>query len=241
MVRITTEDAWLSCGHPLNLSYYCRGKLEVQRFRWLAADWGGRIRHLFDKEDLQWFNAFASWVAGSGLPPGQVCRPKERYSKGRQRYERHWAGRCAEAIRCNNPKVAAAAAGTSASYDCSEVHHRAGSDPDRNEWRAARQTHVESVRREFCDQFRDVAGNPFRSVILLPDWRTSTVLALARAIERAYDRLPILADALQDAGCEEDQLLAHCRGPGPHVKGCWVIDLLLGLPLFQASVGDESS
>jgi hypothetical protein len=55
------------------------------------------------------------------------------------------------------------------------------------------------------------------------------VVALARGIyaDRAFDRLPILADALQDAGCENTDLLAHCRGEGPHVRGCWVVDLLL--------------
>jgi len=63
-----------------------------------------------------------------------------------------------------------------------------------------------------------------------PLWRTSTVIALAKGIneEKAFDRLPILADALQDAGCENDDVLDHCRGAGPHVRGCWVVDLLLG-------------
>src|SRR5262245_19189484 len=63
-----------------------------------------------------------------------------------------------------------------------------------------------------------------------PNWLTSTVVDLARGIyeERAFDRLPILADALQDAGCDNDDLLGHCRGPGPHARGCWVVDLVLG-------------
>jgi hypothetical protein len=63
-----------------------------------------------------------------------------------------------------------------------------------------------------------------------PAWRTSTVVALARGIdeEKAFDRLPILADALQDAGCDNDDLLEHCRGRGVHVRGCWVVDLVLG-------------
>ena len=61
-------------------------------------------------------------------------------------------------------------------------------------------------------------------------WLTSTVLGLARAIyaDRAFDRLPILADALEDAGCDDADVLAHCRGDGPHVRGCWVVDLVLG-------------
>ena len=77
---------------------------------------------------------------------------------------------------------------------------------------------------------RDILGNPFRPVALDPEWRTSTVVALAQGIyeERAFDRLPILADALQDAGCENEDILNHCRSKGPHVRGCWVVDLLLG-------------
>jgi hypothetical protein len=77
---------------------------------------------------------------------------------------------------------------------------------------------------------RDVFGNPFRPAVADPRWLTPTVLSLAGGIytERAYDRLPVLADALQDAGCDSEEVLAHCRGAGPHVRGCWVVDLILG-------------
>ena len=63
-----------------------------------------------------------------------------------------------------------------------------------------------------------------------PRWRTSNVTALAQAIydDRAFDRLPILADALEDAGCTDADILNHCRQPGEHVRGCWVVDLVLG-------------
>jgi hypothetical protein len=63
-----------------------------------------------------------------------------------------------------------------------------------------------------------------------PNWLTSTVRALADGTyeQKAFDRMPILADALQDAGCSDEQVLDHCRGPGPHVRGCWVVDLVLG-------------
>jgi hypothetical protein len=77
---------------------------------------------------------------------------------------------------------------------------------------------------------RDIFGNPFRPVEADPAWLTSDVVALARGIyeEKAFDRMPILADALQDAGCNNDDVLAHCREPGEHVRGCWVVDLVLG-------------
>jgi hypothetical protein len=76
----------------------------------------------------------------------------------------------------------------------------------------------------------DIFGNPFRPVTVDPRWLTSTAVALARAIyaDRAYDRLPILADALEEAGCNNPELLAHLRGDGPHVRGCWAVDLMLG-------------
>jgi len=72
--------------------------------------------------------------------------------------------------------------------------------------------------------------NPFRTVTVAPSWLTSTVVALARQIydSRDFSAMPILADALQDAGCDNEAILDHCRGPGPHVRGCWVVDLLLG-------------
>ena len=81
-----------------------------------------------------------------------------------------------------------------------------------------------------CDLLRDIFGNPFRPVSVDPAWLTSDVLALARGIydDKAFDRMPILADALQDAGCADPDVLNHCRGDGPHVRGCWVVDLLLG-------------
>jgi hypothetical protein len=85
------------------------------------------------------------------------------------------------------------------------------------------------ARRELADRVRDIFGNPFRPVRVDPSWRTTDAVALARGIyaERAFDRLPILADALEDAGCTNAGMLTHCRAPGPHVGGCWVIDLVL--------------
>ena len=88
---------------------------------------------------------------------------------------------------------------------------------------------------------RDILGNPFRPSTVNSDllaWNGGTVLALARSIQSARalpqgtldsDRLAILADALEDAGCTDEALLTHCRAPGPHHLGCWAIDVLLGL------------
>ena len=77
---------------------------------------------------------------------------------------------------------------------------------------------------------REVIGPTFfRPVSLDPAWRTPAVLQLAQSIydDRAFDQLPILADALEEAGCTSREVLDHCRSPGPHVRGCWVVDLVL--------------
>jgi hypothetical protein len=80
---------------------------------------------------------------------------------------------------------------------------------------------------------REVFGNPFRPVTVAPavlSWSAAAVPKLAQTIyqERAFDRLPVLADALEDAGCDSAEVLDHCRRPGEHVRGCWVVDLLQG-------------
>jgi hypothetical protein len=83
----------------------------------------------------------------------------------------------------------------------------------------------------YCvSSLRCVFGNPFRPMTIIPAWLTSTVKQIAETIyeERAFDRMPILADALEDAGCTDATLLDHLRGPGPHVRGCFALDLVLG-------------
>jgi hypothetical protein len=87
--------------------------------------------------------------------------------------------------------------------------------------------------RRQSDLLRCVFGNPFDPVGADPScltWNDGIIPKLARSVydDRSFHRLPLLADALEDAGCADRSVLAHCRGPGPHVRGCWVIDLLLG-------------
>jgi hypothetical protein len=90
---------------------------------------------------------------------------------------------------------------------------------------------VEQERHLQGSLLRDIVGNPFRPVAFSPAWRTSTAVALARQMydSREFGAMPILADALQDAGCEDEAILNHCRDANqPHVRGCWVVDLVLG-------------
>jgi hypothetical protein len=86
--------------------------------------------------------------------------------------------------------------------------------------------------RAQCAALRDVAGNLFRPVTLDPAWLAragGAALLLARLIydNNQFADLPFLADALLDAGCGDEALLAHCRAGGGHRRGCWAVDLLL--------------
>jgi hypothetical protein len=83
----------------------------------------------------------------------------------------------------------------------------------------------------YADLLRDIFGNPFRPVAFAADWRTSDAVAIARTMyeSRDFGAMPILADALQDAGCDNEDILSHCRDTAlTHVRGCWVVDAVLG-------------
>ena len=90
---------------------------------------------------------------------------------------------------------------------------------------------TQDVKRAQALLVRDIFGNPFRPVTFAPEWRTDTARALAARMydARDFSAMPILADALQDAGCDSADILDHCRAPhATHVRGCWVVDLVLG-------------
>jgi hypothetical protein len=104
---------------------------------------------------------------------------------------------------------------------------------------------ADRLRRLYADLLRDVIGNPFKKIVTKAArrgrpyrtrvffnaaWRTPAVVGLADAIydEQSFGLLPILADALEDAGCDQPDLVEHCRSGGIHARGCWMVDLLLG-------------
>jgi hypothetical protein len=93
-------------------------------------------------------------------------------------------------------------------------------------WEAA----VAAKRSELVALVRCIFGTPFRQPTFDPSWRTETAVALATQMYdmRDFSLMPILGDALQDAGCPDGDVLEHCRGANLHVRGCFVVDLVLG-------------
>jgi hypothetical protein len=81
-----------------------------------------------------------------------------------------------------------------------------------------------------CHLLRDIFGDDIQRSVPASASMTANITSIAQGIysDRAFDHLPILADALEEAGCTDAEILAHCRSEGPHVRGCWVVDLILG-------------
>jgi hypothetical protein len=224
---------------------------------WLArpASWGidvlpedikGRKQNLFNAHYFGWLAGFIRceecrphvvFLLGEGgvqIPPALAATGddwRDRRAYFRSRYvARHPLGNCdAEPIiRCV------------CNYECGVVtqselfnrivdHLYSHTDRLGREEQTARYSRMrKSKERELALEL--VGPNPFRPTSFFTAWRTSTAVALARQMyeSRDFGAMPILADALQEAGCEDAAILDHCRGEGPHVRGCWVVDLVLG-------------
>jgi hypothetical protein len=106
----------------------------------------------------------------------------------------------------------------------------AATNDDRNAAWGAAAAAFPMLQQDLIPLIQCLFADPVRPVAFDPAWRTSTAVELARQMyeSRGFANMPILADSLQDAGCANEDVLTHCRGPGPHVRGCWVVDLVLG-------------
>jgi hypothetical protein len=108
-----------------------------------------------------------------------------------------------------------------------------GTDPNATGARRRHDAEERSERAAQADLLRDLLDNTVRPAALDPGcltWRDGLLVSLARRMyeSRNFTDMPVLADALQDAGCTDTAILEHCRRPAGHVRGCWVLDLLLG-------------
>jgi hypothetical protein len=97
---------------------------------------------------------------------------------------------------------------------------------------AAPSSRLESL--DAVDLLREIFGNPFRTVTVNPAWLAADGGAVAKRARAVYDQhrfddMPLVADVLARVGCTDADILSHCRTPGVHVRGCWVLDVLLGM------------
>lgn len=219
-----TEDGWLAdwpdslASAEQRIEYLSRHRrVSPRKARLCGAAFCRAVPELMAKRVARRSVELAEEYA-DGLVSRRVLREWRRKHSHPERFTRPWLQ-----VRWLAWKVCVDAVqpGPLSFYVESVVHTCAWSDKPRLE-RYARGLHSLLVR--------DIFGNPFRPVTPNPAWLTPTVVSLARQMydSRDFSPMPILADALQEAGCDNDDVLDHCRGEGPHARGCFVVGLILG-------------
>ncbi|GIW82878.1 MAG: hypothetical protein KatS3mg105_4685 [Gemmatales bacterium] len=198
-----TEQEWLACNDPRRMMDFVRGKSSDRKLRLFVC---GYLRTFLPRhndelsqEALEMSERFADGLAAA--EDLEACRSKARATA---RTGNKAAQLAVDAAFLNLPRAIEQVFGDLT-------------------------THAD--KRNKVQLLHDLWGPVlFRRLPIEPSWLTPRVVELARSIyaDRSFDRLPALADALEEAGCHDADILGHCRGPGLHVRGCWVLDLILG-------------
>jgi hypothetical protein len=199
-----TESEWLACADPTPMLEFLRARASDRKLRLFACACYRRLWGLLDKSERQAVES-AEWRADGKASAGKLERARRpgQFSSGHA----GWAVAAADAYQ----------AASRASF-CAARRAAQGADKE---------------RIAQASLLRDVFGDSFRPAAADPGWLSWDAGRVTRLAQSAYGgwqfgSLPILGDALEDAGCADADILGHLRGPGPHVRGCWAIDLLLG-------------
>jgi hypothetical protein len=236
-----TEAEWLASTSPIEmLEFLGRSPTDRQwrRFGYCCCDGirplltDERSRHAIDVAD-SFADGFASKDELETTRRG--AREAVRYVAGLSypsSYARNVAKRAAEAVAELVGKSVFKVAGSISTAVIEAASVAAGLEgAKRGVYASFCSAKQQSLRTEHTRFLHNIFGNPFRPVAFDAAWRTSTAVMLARGMyeSRDFSPMPILADALQDAGCDSADILNHCRDPrATHVRGCWVVDLTLG-------------
>jgi hypothetical protein len=219
-----TEQEWLSCTDPTPMLEYLREKTSERKLRLFGCACVRRVwDRLIDKQSRGLVEVGEQYADGL-VSEEQLSGVRHAYNDHQNEgvdgddilvyYDTIAADAASEVVECGAAIFCALFASQHAAsagyYEGDEVAERA----------------AQAVL------LRDLIGNLFRPVAINPAWlawNDGMVHKAAQAIydERAFYRMPILADALQEAGCDSADILEHCRSDGPHVRGCWALDLLL--------------
>lgn len=248
-----TKKEWLSCRLPMEMLTFVRKKATGRKLRLFAVGCCRLTWHLLDEptgrhlvevsERLADGNSTKVEWAAAVIKAKQAretlnARQPKAYKRSRDAGE---AGSCLitaldAAIATASPtgRDAAHSSSVAAAHATGTHAARLASGPlyaDAESYVAAENVGRVGEYQRQADLVRDLFGPlPFRPVTIPSSLLTSSVTRLAQAIydEHRFGDMPILADALEEAGCDNEEVLAHCRAATPHVRGCWVVDLVLG-------------
>jgi hypothetical protein len=219
-----TEDEWVNCTDPHRMLTFSRSKVSKRKLRLFACACCRRVA----TPDLVPLIEVAERFADARADDRERSEAEAAADLERQRVPawhpaQELGFRAAAVTTALRPDAVAASEGAASlavlavSAPLDDYYN-----PGPGETAAAAERRAQAVL------LRCIVGNPFRRVVLVPSWRTPTTTDLAQAVnaDGRFEAVPVLADALEDAGCTDRAILNHLRGPGPHVHGCWAVDLL---------------
>jgi hypothetical protein len=236
-----TEAEWLECVDP-GMLLIPRGQILDRQLILFACACCQRAWHLFPNESCRGAIAAAERFADGRCSEIELRRARKRIEA--EQPNLHWP----QDFGCHAELAAYYCAFDATTADEFEAEHPLGGKFD-DMLAAVKDEAADLIayaasggqseddfpkeRAAQCAILRDIIGNPFRRGAVDPAWlvlNNAAIPKLAQSIydDRAFDRLPLLADALVAAGCTNEDILAHCRSGCMHVRGCWVVDLLLG-------------
>jgi hypothetical protein len=212
-----TEEEWWACEDLVQMAGFLTGKAcdTTRRWRLFTVACCDRLWSLIWEEPLEnLVGVLDDYAEGRATLEDWQAALREHYT-----FEFHSAEAAEEGMGYGEDEAAG--------YALMLAEVLASRCPYAEKEEERRTPQAEQARQ--ADLLRDVF-NPFNASRINDASRSSTVQQIAQTIydERVFDRIPILADALEEAGCTNAEILAHCRGGGDHVRGCWVLDLLLG-------------
>jgi hypothetical protein len=247
------EAAWLACRSPGELMRMLGAAFSFRKSRLVACACVRRVWHLLTHDQSRQAVLFMEervdspgWEEAQdigNIPATEYDPDTERLltaQAAREVFDLIPPGRQHDAHReAANAAYRACADEDTEETDLEEVCEHAARAvsnarcPDEEEGERTWQLWFLGERAIQADLVREIVGNPFRPVAINPDWLAANdglVVSLARTIydERAFERMPILGDALEDAGCADPTILDHCRRVESHPRGCWLLDLILG-------------
>jgi hypothetical protein len=247
-----TEAEWLECTHPTPMLEFLRGKASDRKLRLFACACCRRIcQYLKDKDSRRLVEVAESFADGAASAI-QLYTTWNRAADAQEAI--HYEGgdavdqSAAEAVLGLKEEllitqvfegIEEAAGEARAGEAWERVYNTPGKDYRTQEAEHNDECEAGAEAEQVVQSalLRDLLGNAFRPVFIDAAWLTPIVISLATAgyKERSLPsgeldqaRLAVLADALEEAGCTDTSILEHLRSPGPHVRGCWAVDLLIG-------------
>ncbi len=223
-----TEAQWLACEDPQKMIAFVRGVASERKLRLVAVGFCRQAwRWVKDPLHRRVVQAAEDFADGQITSDDLEVARSAAWASSHQS-KTSFANQAARAVAGESPGAAA---------------HQAQRLVVQQLWRKTPHSYADlpdtkrKVQQCQCDLLREIIGNPFRAIDHDRTWLTATVITVAQAVydERILSnchfdlhRLAVLADALEEAGCDTPEILDHLRSPGPHVRGCFPLDLLLG-------------